>query len=180
MGYIEETGACQFLRDARIAPIYEGTTGIQAADLAGRKLASDQGAAMAALVAEIREVVLELERSADTQVASVGTALVAGVQALDDATAWMLHALATQPDAALASSVDYLMLTGYVCGGWQMGRAALAASRKSAANEDPDFHRTKLATARFYADKVLPKANALLEAIRSGASSGSSLPIEQF
>jgi acyl-CoA dehydrogenase len=105
---------------------------------------------------------------------------MAGVKALDDATAWMLQALASEPDAALASSVDYLMLTGYVCGGWQMGRAALAASRKSAANEDPDFHRTKLATARFYADKVLPKANALLEAIRSGASSGSSLPIEQF
>jgi hypothetical protein len=102
------------------------------------------------------------------------------VQALEDATAWMLHALATQPDAALAGSVDYLMLTGYVCGGWQMARAALAASRKIAANEDPDFHRAKLVTARFYADKVLPKASALLEAIRSGASSGSSLPIEQF
>ncbi|NPT46640.1 acyl-CoA dehydrogenase [Paraburkholderia sp. 1N] len=180
MGYIEETGACQFLRDARIAPIYEGTTGIQAADLAGRKLASDQGAGMADLVTEMRQTALELERSTDTQVASIGTALVAGVQALDDATAWVLHALATQPDVALASSVDYLMLTGYVCGGWQMGRAALAAARKSAANEDPDFHRTKLATARFYADKVLPKANALLKAIRSGASSGSSLPIEQF
>ncbi|MFM0339957.1 acyl-CoA dehydrogenase C-terminal domain-containing protein [Paraburkholderia fungorum] len=180
MGYIEETGACQFLRDARIAPIYEGTTGIQAADLAGRKLASDQGAGMADLVAEIRETTLELARSTDTQVAPVGTALAAGVQALEDATAWMLQALATEPDAALASSVDYLMLTGYVCGGWQMGRAALVASGKNAANEDPDFHRTKLATARFYADKILPKANALLEAIRSGASGGASLPIEQF
>ncbi|MFM0162250.1 acyl-CoA dehydrogenase C-terminal domain-containing protein [Paraburkholderia sediminicola] len=180
MGYIEETGACQFLRDARIAPIYEGTTGIQAADLAGRKLASDQGAGMAELVAQMRQDVQALARSADTQVASIGTALATGVQALEDATAWMLHALATQPDAALAGSVDYLMLTGYVCGGWQMARAALAASRKIAANEDPDFHRAKLVTASFYADKVLPKANALLDAIRSGASSGSSLPIEQF
>ncbi len=96
MGYIEETGACQFLRDARIAPIYEGTTGIQAADLAGRKLASDQGAGMADLVAEIREAALELTRSTDTEVASVGTALAAGVQALEDATAWMLQALATR------------------------------------------------------------------------------------
>ncbi|CAH2800498.1 MAG: hypothetical protein CBARDMAM_4213 [uncultured Caballeronia sp.] len=112
--------------------------------------------------------------------ASVGTALAAGIQALDDATAWMLHALATRPDAALASSVDYLMLTGYVCGGWQMGCAVLAASGKSAANADPDFHRAKLATALFYADKILPKATALLETIRSGTSSGSSLPIEQF
>jgi acyl-CoA dehydrogenase len=72
------------------------------------------------------------------------------------------------------------MLTGYVCGGWQMGRTALAASKRSAANVDPDFHRAKLATACFYAGKVLPKANALLEAIRNGASSGSSVPIEQF
>jgi cytochrome P450 len=180
MGYIEETGACQFLRDARIAPIYEGTTGIQAADLAGRKLASDKGAAMADLIAEMRRAALDLAGSTDTEVTSIGTALAAGVQALDDATTWMLQALATQPDAALASSVDYLMLTGYVCGGWQMGRSALVASSKSAANEDPDFHRTKLATARFYADKVLSKATALLDAIRSGASSGSSLPIEQF
>jgi acyl-CoA dehydrogenase len=180
MGYIEETGACQFLRDARIAPIYEGTTGIQAADLAARKLAADRGAAMTALVAEMREAALELQHCADTQVVSIGTALAASVQALDDATGWMLHTLATQPDAALASSVDYLMLVGYVCGGWQMGRAAFVASRKSAVNEDPDFHRTKLVTARFYADKVMPKANALLEAIRSGASSASSLTIEQF
>jgi 3-(methylthio)propanoyl-CoA dehydrogenase len=180
MGYIEETGACQFLRDARIAPIYEGTTGIQAADLAGRKLASDGGAAMAALIAEMRQAAAELAHSKHTQVASIGAVLATGVDALESATAWMLQALASEPDAALASSVDYLMLTGYVCGGWQMGRAALVASRKGTANEDPDFHRAKLATARYYADKVLPKANALLEAIRSGSSSGTSLPIEQF
>ena len=180
MGYIEETGACQFLRDARIAPIYEGTTGIQAADLAGRKLASDGGAAMAALIAEMRQAAAELAHSKDTQVASIGAVLATGVDALESATAWMLQALASEPDAALASSVDYLMLTGYVCGGWQMGRAALVASRKGTANEDPDFHRAKLATARYYADKVLPKANALLEAIRNGSSSGTSLPIEQF
>ena len=180
MGYIEETGACQFLRDARIAPIYEGTTGIQAADLAGRKLASDGGAAMAALIAEMRQAAAELAHSKDTQAASIGAVLATGVDALESATAWMLQALASEPDAALASSVDYLMLTGYVCGGWQMGRAALVASRKGTANEDPDFHRAKFATARYYADKVLPKANALLEAIRSGSSSGTSLPIEQF
>src|SRR5271163_3284550 len=113
MGFIEETGAAQYLRDSRIAPIYEGTTGIQAADLAGRKLASDQGAGMAELVAEMRQAARELAGSTDTQVVSVGAALAAGVEALDAATAWMLHALASQPDAALASSVDYLMLTGY-------------------------------------------------------------------
>ena len=88
--------------------------------------------------------------------------------------------MTTQPDAALASSADYLMLAGYVCAGWQMGRAALVTSRKNAANEVPDFHRTRLATAGFYADKVLTKSNALLDAIRSGASSGASLSIDQF
>ncbi|MBB5414308.1 hypothetical protein HDG42_000332 [Paraburkholderia sp. JPY171] len=92
------------------------------------------------------------------------------MHALDDATRWMLHALTTRQDAALANSVDHLMLGGYVCGGWQMGRAALVAAQKSAAKEDPDFHDAKLATARFYTDKILPKAFALLETIRSGAS----------
>ncbi|MFM0504821.1 acyl-CoA dehydrogenase C-terminal domain-containing protein [Paraburkholderia caffeinilytica] len=178
MGYIEETGACQFLRDARIAPIYEGTTGIQAADLAGRKLAADGGAAMRELIAQMRETAHELAHSTDAQVTAIGAALTASVQALDDATAWMLQALASQPDAALASSVDYLMLAGYVCGGWQMGRAALVASKKSAANEDPDFHRGKLATARYYADKILPKTQALLESVRSGASSANSFAAE--
>jgi len=86
MGYIEETGACQFLRDARIATIYEGTTGIQAADLVGRKLASDGGAAMSALVVEMRTVVQDLEQSADARLASICTAFAASVQALEDAT----------------------------------------------------------------------------------------------
>ncbi|MBB5464998.1 alkylation response protein AidB-like acyl-CoA dehydrogenase [Paraburkholderia sp. Clong3] len=180
MGYIEETGACQFLRDSRIATIYEGTTGIQAADLVGRKLASDRGAAMAELVAQMREVALELTRSPDAQLAPIGTALATGVQALEDATGWMLRTLATQVDEALASSVDYLMLAGYVCGGWQMARAALAASKQCAAGDDPDFHQAKLATARFYADKILPKTGALTEAIRSGMSGASNLAAEQF
>ncbi|RKT27536.1 acyl-CoA dehydrogenase/hypothetical protein [Paraburkholderia sp. RAU2J] len=180
MGYIEETGACQFLRDARIATIYEGTTGIQAADLAGRKLASDGGAAMSGLVAEMRIVALELERSSDAQLASIGTAVSASVQALEDATTWMLRTLAANVDEALASSADYLMMTGYVCGGWQMARAALAASKKAAAGEDQEFHRTKLATARFYVEKILPKAHALRETILRGASGAIDIGIEQF
>jgi acyl-CoA dehydrogenase len=180
MGYIEETGACQYLRDARISTIYEGTTGIQAADLVGRKLATDQGAAMAELIAEMRELALELERSTDRRLFPVGAAVATGVQALEDATGWMLRALAKDVDEALASSFDYLMLTGYVCGGWQMARAALAASRKCAAGEDPAFHEAKIATVRFYADKILPKANSHVEMIRSGASGASDIAIEQF
>jgi 3-(methylthio)propanoyl-CoA dehydrogenase len=180
MGYIEETGACQFLRDARIATIYEGTTGIQAADLVGRKLASDGGAAMAALIVEMQSVALELERSADTRLAPIGIAFAVSVQALEDATRWMLRTGASGIDEALASSVDYLMMTGYVCGGWQMARAALAASKNDAAGDDQDFQRTKLATARFYAEKILPKAHALRETILRGASGAIDIPIEQF
>ncbi|WP_410832994.1 acyl-CoA dehydrogenase C-terminal domain-containing protein [Paraburkholderia sp. SIMBA_030] len=182
MGYIEETGACQFLRDARIATIYEGTTGIQAADLVGRKLASDQGAAMRELIAEMRDTALALERSADRQLAAIGTSVAASVQSLEEATGWMLRELTSQVDEALASSVDYLMLTGYVCGGWQMARAALVVSRKSATggDPDPDFHQAKLATARFYADKILPKASGLLDAIRTGSSGATQVAIEQL
>jgi acyl-CoA dehydrogenase len=180
MGYIEETGACQFLRDSRIATIYEGTTGIQAADLVARKLGSDGGAAMSGLVAQMRAVALDLEQSADARLAPVCTAFAASIQALEDATEWMLRALATDIDEALASSVDYLMMTGYVCGGWQMARAALVASRQDAAGEDQEFHRSKLATARFYAEKILPKAHALQKTILLGASGAIDIPIEQF
>ena len=180
MGYIEETGACQFLRDARIATIYEGTTGIQAADLVGRKLASDGGAALFELVGQMRGVALELERSTDAQLASIGSAFAASVQALEDATQWLLPALTTDVEAALASSVEYLMMLGYVCGGWQMARAALVAARKLAADEDPEFHRTKLATARFYTEKILPKAHAFKETILHGASGAFDISNEQF
>jgi acyl-CoA dehydrogenase len=179
-GYIEESGACQFLRDARIATIYEGTTGIQAADLVARKLASNSGAALFELIAEMRGVAFELERSADAQLVSIGTALAAGVQALEHATRWLLRALTTDVDAALASSVEYLMMLGYVCGGWQMARAALVAARKLAADEDPEFHRTKLATARFYVEKILPKAHAFKETILGGASGAIDIANEQF
>ena len=170
MGYIEETGACQHLRDARIAPIYEGTTGIQAADLVGRKLASDNGAAIRALVAEMRAAEADLLRADDQSLAVVAAALGRAIESLEGATASVLRNLAADSDAALAASVSYLMLVGYVCGGWQMARAAAVARAKLAAGEDEDFHRAKLATARFYADQVLPKASALAAAVQSGAS----------
>ncbi|GJH26321.1 acyl-CoA dehydrogenase [Caballeronia novacaledonica] len=180
MGFIEETGACQYLRDARIAPIYEGTTGIQAADLVGRKLASDGGAAMSALLAEMRSVAQELERNADARLAPMAPAFAASVQALEDVTKWMCSAASTHVDEALASSVDFLMMTGYVCGGWQMARAALIASANEEAGEDQEFHRTKVATARFYMEKILPKTHALREMILRGAAGAMDIGIEQF
>lgn len=169
MGFIEETGVSQYLRDARIAPIYEGTTGIQAADLVGRKLAADRGRAMAALIGEMRALDARLAES-EAGFAAIRSALGEGVQALEQATQWMLEASGRDLDAALAASVSYLMLTGFVCGGWQMARAAIIARAQVQAGTDIAFHAAKIATATFYAEQIMPKAVGLLGVIRSGAS----------
>jgi len=169
MGFIEETGACQYLRDSRIAPIYEGTTGIQAADLVGRKLAAERGSAMTALIGEMREVEAELAAAGTDELGIVREHLTEGVDALEQSTGWMLQTIRRDPDTALAASVSYMMLTGYVCGGWQMARAARAARARS-----------KIATAQFYAEQILPKASALLPIVRSGASTAFALDEEQF
>ncbi len=180
MGYVEETGACQYLRDARVTPIYEGTTGIQAADLVGRKLAMDQGAAMADLIQEMRGIEAELAQADSAELTVIGASLTAGVQALEQATQWVLQTFSQDPNAAAVASGNYLMLTGYVCGGWQMARAALVAKSKLDAGEDPGFHGAKLATARFYAEQIMPQADALLKIVRSGGSSILALSAEQF
>jgi 3-(methylthio)propanoyl-CoA dehydrogenase len=180
MGFIEETGACQYLRDARIAPIYEGTTGIQAADLVGRKLPTDKAGAMAALLGEMRAVEAQFLEVEGADFASIRACLAEGIQALEQATQWMLATIERDPDAALAASVSYLMLTGYVCGGWQMARAALAARARLAAGRDAGFCRAKIATATFYAEQILPKATALLTVVKSGASTALALDEECF
>jgi acyl-CoA dehydrogenase len=176
VGFIEETGAAQYLRDARIATIYEGTTGIQAADLAGRKLASDNGAAMAALIAEMHEVRVRL----GNEIPAIETPLAAAIDAQEQATEWILRNVAAHPAKAMAASVNYLMLTGFVCGGWQMARAALAANAGLASGEDADFRRAKIVTATFYAEQVLPKATSLLTLVRGGASHAQALRDDDF
>jgi len=180
MGFIEETGAAQYLRDARIAPIYEGTTGIQAGDLVGRKLPTDGGSAMAGLIDEMRAVEGQLGGSDNVDFPAIRENLATGIRALEHATQWMLQTIGQDPDAALGASVNYMMLTGYVCGGWQMARAALAARARSASGADADFCRAKILTARFYAEQILPKATALLTAVRSGASTALALEEAQF
>jgi 3-(methylthio)propanoyl-CoA dehydrogenase len=180
MGFIEETGAAQYLRDARIAPIYEGTTGIQAADLAGRKLPHDNGATMAALIADMRHVEAKLGTVNSAGFPSIHVHLATAVDALEQATHWMLETIAKDPAAAMAASVSYMMLTGYVCGGWQMARAALAAHAGTLADGDEGFRRAKIVTATFYAEQILPKATALLTPVRSGASHAQDLRDEDF
>ncbi len=178
MGFVEETGACQHLRDSRITTIYEGTTGIQAADLAGRKLSMDKGATMRALIADITATAEDLGQAVGDDMTAIRDGLRDGVQALAMAPDWMLSCGA--PRATMAVSVDYMMLTGYVCGGWQMARAARVAQTRLASGQDPLFHEAKLLTARFYAEHILPKAGALLRSIQNGGTSIMALSEEQF
>jgi alkylation response protein AidB-like acyl-CoA dehydrogenase len=180
MGFVEETGAAQHLRDSRIAPIYEGTTGIQAADLVGRKLVMDKGAAMQALVHDMHAVVEELGKAKGDDIAVIRAFFADGVKALTEATQALTRAMAENPSAVMAESVNYMMLVGYVCGGWQMARAALVAQNKLAAGEDPSFFEAKLITSRFYAEQILPKASALAAAVRAGGNSTLALAEAQF
>ena len=178
MGYVEESGACQHLRDARITTIYEGTTGIQAADLAGRKLNMDKGAVMRTLIAEIEATAETLDPIPGDDMAVIRDGLRDGMRALSTATEWMLSS--GDPNEAMAVSVDYMMLVGTVCGGWQMARAARVAQNKLMTGEDSLFHEAKLVTARFYIEHVLPKADALLRSIQNGGISIMALTEEQF
>jgi 3-(methylthio)propanoyl-CoA dehydrogenase len=170
MGFIEETGAAQHLRDARIALIYEGTNGIQANDLVGRKLVRDHGEAVHELLADMRATVAELVVDAGSTTA-LSAPLAAGIDALDQATVALIETHAVDPARALAGSVPYLRLMGIVSGGWLMTKAALAAMRRIEERQgDPQFLRAKIATARFFAEHFLPLAPGLLPAIRGGAT----------
>jgi 3-(methylthio)propanoyl-CoA dehydrogenase len=163
MGFIEETGAAQTLRDSRIATIYEGTTGIQALDLVGRKVGRDGGTAMNALIADMQAELEKLPTS-DANVAASRTAALEGVAALKEATAAILK----DPEAALAVCVPYLMLGGVVIGGWLTAKAHDLAVRKAA--EDPEFFAAKQQIARFYAANLLPEALTLSRVVKSGAA----------
>jgi 3-(methylthio)propanoyl-CoA dehydrogenase len=168
MGYVEETGAAQHLRDARIGPIYEGTNGIQANDLVGRKLERDHGEAATALAGEIRETVTALQQAGPADLTAIAAALQHGVSAFENATAYLVEAEAAP---AAAASSPYLTLLGTLSAGWLMGRQALAAERRRAANgEDAAFLAAKVLTARFYAEHILALAPGYLPAVTGGAT----------
>jgi len=181
MGFIEETGAAQYYRDARIITIYEGTTGIQANDLVGRKTARDAGATANLVAAQIDKVAARLASHADASLNVIGLRLAAATAALQSAIDWMLTSFAANPRIAYAGSVPYLKLWGVVAGGWQMGRAAKVAVDKLARGEgDAAFLRAKIATARFYAESLLPLADAHAQAVVNGSPSVLALAAEQF
>jgi len=170
MGFIEETGAAQYYRDARILTIYEGTTAIQANDLIGRKTVRDGGQTARAVLSRVRETLGGLS-SADADLAAIGAQLGAGVQALDESITHLVSIGKGDARAVYAGSVPYLMLCGTVLAGWQMARAAQCAREQLDAGQgDADFLKAKIATARFYADHILPRASGLRSAVVSGAA----------
>jgi alkylation response protein AidB-like acyl-CoA dehydrogenase len=176
MGFVEETGAAQYLRDARITTIYEGTTGIQAMDLVGRKIAREGGATAKAWLAELRAFDPELARSAQPGIQSLRRQLAEGVQAVADCVQFIVSE--KDPHATFAGAVPFLRLAGIVAGGWQMARAALAAEKKL--SSDKSFYEAKIATARFYGDHLLVQAPGLRETVVNGGAGVMALTEEQF
>ncbi len=179
MGFVEETGAAQYLRDARITTIYEGTTGIQAMDLVGRKIAREGGETAKQWLAELKTFDAGLARSKHPDVQAFRNQFSPGVQALADCVEFIVASSAKDPRPAFAGAVPFLKLMGIVAGGWQMGRAALAAER-TLQSGDRSFLEAKIATARFYADHVLVQAPALRNTVVNGAAGVMALSEDQF
>ncbi|MET3593310.1 alkylation response protein AidB-like acyl-CoA dehydrogenase [Mesorhizobium shonense] len=179
-GYIEEHGMSQFVRDARIAMIYEGANGIQALDLVGRKLAQNGGRAVQAFFKEVGEFCEE--NRADEKMAPFTKALKKGLNDLQAATMWLLQNAMTKPDNAGAASTDYMHLFGLVALGYMWGQMAKAAQTKLAegANGATSFYDSKLVTARFFMERIMPETATRLARISSGADTLMALPVEAF
>jgi hypothetical protein len=166
MGFVEETGAAQYLRDARITTIYEGTTGIQAMDLVGRKIGRDGGRTAKAWLAEVQKVPANV----------LSSPLAVGVQAVSDCVDFIVGS--KDPRATFAGAVPFMRLMGIVAGGWQMARAAAIAQGKKSG--DASFFEAKIATARFYGEHVLVQAPGLRDTVVKGGGGVMGLTDEQF
>ncbi|HWA43349.1 MAG TPA: acyl-CoA dehydrogenase, partial [Hypericibacter adhaerens] len=181
LGFIESTGAAQHLRDARIAPIYEGTNGIQAIDLVGRKLGRDQGQAMTALIEEMRADAKALGAESDKDLAAIAASLVAAIELLAGTTQWIVERLKSGLPQVLAGAMPYLELAGLTVGGWLLARQARAARRQLAAGtSDHGYLSAKIATALFYGTNLLPRAHGFAAAVTAGADSTLRLAPDQL
>lgn len=181
MGYVEETGIAQVYRDVRITTIYEGTTGIQANDLIGRKLIRDGGQALSAALDEMGEVISTTGK--DPQLEPITRALATGRDALAGTRDFLLTNHASDPAVPGAAAVAFLLLCGTVMGGWQLARGALAASQELASGasaSSTDYLQARIVVAQFYADHIMPKALAYRASIEAGATSTMGLADEQF
>ncbi|MGU7776185.1 acyl-CoA dehydrogenase [Burkholderia sp. MR1-5-21] len=180
-GFIEETGAAQFLRDARITTIYEGTTGIQAMDLVGRKIGRDGAVTIRALIRSMQDAQAELEKSDHADLQAIGAQLGRGIGDMSAAVDFLVGTYAETPERALAGSAPFLDLLGTVACGWQMGRAAVAAHRLlQVGSADSAFLESKIMTSRFYAEHVLPLATSLSHTVVHGAEATLAMADDAF
>jgi alkylation response protein AidB-like acyl-CoA dehydrogenase len=180
MGFIEETGAAQHLRDARISTIYEGTTGIQANDLIGRKMAREGGATFRIVIGMMRAIDDDLSKQDNAHLAAIHCRFSAAVDALSKAGEWLVATYGSDVRAASAGAVPFLTLFGIVAGGWQMARAALVAQAKIEAGDIDPFYTAKIITARFFADHLMSQAEGLASSVTDGAAGVMALAEEQF
>jgi len=182
MGYIEETGAAQHWRDARITTIYEGTTGIQANDLVGRKIIRDRGKTVRAVVDEMRRFEGELRTNQpNASLESIRDEYTRGVDALANAVEYIVANYSVSPKRVMAGAVPFLKLFGIVAGGWQLARGAMvSANRLAEGKGDLGFYSGKIATARFFAEHVLATAPGLAHTVVRGGESAVELSEEQF
>ncbi|WP_298924855.1 acyl-CoA dehydrogenase [uncultured Ramlibacter sp.] len=180
MGFIEETGAAQHYRDAKILTIYEGTTAIQANDLVGRKTARDGGQTAKAIAAQIEKTEAALAQSATPAAQAVLKRLSAARKAFVEVVDFVAGNTKASPNAVFAGSVPYLMLAGNLMAGWQLARSLLVAQELQAKGEDLAFMQAKIATARFYAEHILAKAPGLRDSIVEGADSVTALALDAF
>jgi alkylation response protein AidB-like acyl-CoA dehydrogenase len=178
MGFIEETGAAQHYRDAKILTIYEGTTAIQANDLVGRKTLRDGGQTAKAIAQQVATTVADLKKNGSADALAVATRLDTARQAFVDVVEFM--AAEKDPNAVYAGSVPYLMLAGNLMAGWQLARALLVAQAELARGQDTAFMQSKITVARFYAEHMLSKAPGARDSIVEGAASVTALALEAF
>jgi hypothetical protein len=178
MGFIEETGAAQYLRDAKILAIYEGTTAIQANDLIGRKTLRDQGAFARSVAAQMEATVQQLQATGDVGAARIAQHLHSACTAFTQSVDFLCHTAASAPNAVYAGSVPFLLLAGNALAGWQMAQSWLAAAHLPATQAAFAFE--KKITCQFYAEHLLPRCQPWALAIAQGAGSCLALPSMAF
>jgi hypothetical protein len=180
MGFIEESGVPQHYRDARITPIYEGTNGIQAMDLVGRKLPVQGGAVVKEFLSQIAMLDPTLLRGGD-ELEPIHRQLASSLTVLADTTSWIMRHGLEDPRDALAGATPYLRMFSLVTAGWVMARQALAATHALEAGDgDPHVMRAKLATAQFFCEQVLPQVHGLVAGVTAGHESVMAVPVDQL
>ena len=180
MGFVEEAGAAQFMRDARITTIYEGTTGIQANDLMGRKIAREGGATIKAVIGMMEQTRADVSKQAGPAFVALAAALGRGIEALKQATDYIVGNYGKDVRTVAVGAVPFLRLMGIVSGGWMMARAALVAKGKITAGDADPFYPAKIATAHFYAEHAMSEAVGLAQEVVQGGASALSLDEAMF